>query len=277
MLSADENPTLNRPPRMMSSPLLNTPNSFTPSKKSAPQSVGLNIRNDSPTAGFFSPTAATPRQYHQSGMVSPMSDHGDFDGEDAYYKQDPSRSLNYGFADSDEFDGYQNETIIEVGVNNIQQIDFDSLHGTTITDDNAPTTQRHIRAASVSSLSDDQSDGSSITVRNLEVWNKFFENAMKSGESKKLAMQRKYLLEQFQAPLNRTRKITAPKSLKPLVYTPVEYRQINSGTKLVDAWPEPLGDDIYGELVSDSLLLLSKESNGTNSKGKLVSYCKINS
>lgn len=126
---------------------------------------------------------------------------------------------------------------------------------------------RYQRAPSVSSLSDDQSDGSSITVRHLEVWNKFFENAIKSGESKKVTAKRNYLLEQYQPPSKSSRQSSLqrstakPAALRP-TYAPVERtskaNKLGNRVPSSELWPEELGEDIYGELIADALMLLSQ-------------------
>ena len=283
-------PHLTRPPRVSSvSPI---PAMYTPSKGNNNNSGYENSSNyysprigspmtTSPSAGFFSPTAATPRDFskafHQSEIQlnhDPASNaeeqNGNYNGSadylDEYAEEISTRQVVESPHIAFDSGEYYDEVV------GPPQSDPRSINESNTQD----SFQRHQRAPSVSSLSDDQSDGSSsaITPRHLEVWNKFFENAIKSDESRKIANKRKYMLEQYGAPSGKqgslrnkaSAKQPLPTGIKP-IYTPVEKYSSNKNSKGVEMWPEKLAEDVYSELITESFTQLSSGGRSTYEDG----------
>lgn len=261
-------PHMTKPPRISASPIPMS-NVYTPSKVTTTSNISYSPLVGSPNAGFFSPTAPTPRQ-HDQAFSEPVSPYANHVSSPDMSERDMARPLEYDFvaAAGPVASALVEQFEEEVAPPLSRNASNSSMHSPNV--DSQDGNIRHNRAPSVSSLSDDQSDGSTITVRHLEVWNKFFENAIKSGESKKMANKRKYLLEQYQAPKNKSnsdknlsssiRRSVQPAGLKPR-YDPVESRSKSNrvGNKSAgELWPEELSEDIYDELITDATMLLSR-------------------
>jgi ankyrin repeat protein len=225
----------------------------------------------SPSAGFFSPMASTPAQHRplpvdlngnvrrnlESEMITPPSVRdkrlinndisADADGPDA------SNRLMSAMAatNDDSFINYDIERTSDVANNLNAPITETMASG-------LPSRQRN---PSISSLSDDQSEVSSVTNKHLEIWNKFFENALKSGEVNR----QRQLLRQFttnpsdvaERRAKQKRSIKSSKSSKP------SYTAAHATTRLDDhGWPVPLDEGIYAELIGDALSKLSTSFDG---------------
>lgn len=222
----------------------------------------------SPSAGFFSPMASTPAQYRpppadfatnirrnlESEMTTPPPSNK-MKGTIHVQEPDPSEMTNrltagaaVATANEDSFVNYDIDQRNELSNVSREEIGASSA-----------LSARH-RNPSISSLSDDQSDVSTVTNKHLEVWNRFFENALKSGEVNR----QKQLLRQFTAnPADMAERRAKQKKSKSSRSAKPTYAAAPATTSLDDnGWPLPLDEGTYAELIGNALSKLATSFNG---------------